>query len=42
MSEADVLEISKTLYGVGKEWAEELDARGKPGSEVLSAFTALN
>jgi TRAP-type C4-dicarboxylate transport system substrate-binding protein len=40
MSEADVLEISKTLDGVGKEWAAELDARGKPGSEVLSAFTA--
>lgn len=40
MSEADVLEIRKILDGVGKEWAAELDARGKPGSEVLSAFTA--
>lgn len=40
MSDADVLEIRKILDGVGKEWAAELDARGKPGSEVLSAFTA--
>ena len=40
LPEADVAEINKVLESVGDEWAAELDARGKPGSEVLKAFAA--
>ncbi|MCB2052400.1 MAG: TRAP transporter substrate-binding protein DctP [Novosphingobium sp.] len=40
LPDAEVAEIQQVLDGVGEEWAAELDARGKPGSEVLSAFNA--
>lgn len=36
--EADKARIEKEMSDVSKDWAKELDARGKPGSEVLSAF----
>ncbi|WP_306155127.1 TRAP transporter substrate-binding protein DctP [Roseovarius sp. MMSF_3281] len=43
LPESDVAKVQKILAGVGDEWAAELDARGKPGSTVLSAFQdALN
>lgn len=43
LPEADMVEIQTILAGVGDEWAAELDARGRPGSAVLSAFKgALN
>lgn len=43
LPEADVAKIQDILAGVGDEWAAELDARGRPGSAVLSAFKgALN
>lgn len=31
-------EIDAAMATIGKEWAESLDKRGKPGSEVLKAF----
>lgn len=40
LPEADVAKVQEILDGVGAEWAAELDARGKPGSDVLAAFTA--
>jgi len=37
-SEADKVRIQKEMSDVSREWAKELDDRGKPGSEVLAAF----
>lgn len=34
-------QLDETLAGVSKQWADNLDARGKPGSEVLETFTNL-
>ena len=31
-------EIDTAMATISKEWAESLDKRGKPGSEVLKAF----
>ncbi|MGE0314442.1 MAG: TRAP transporter substrate-binding protein DctP [Lautropia sp.] len=38
LSEQDQKKLDETLTGVGNDWAKELDARGKPGTEVLEAF----
>lgn len=35
---SDRKDIDAAMVSVGKEWAEGLDKRGKPGSEVLKAF----
>ena len=35
---ADKKELQTRLASVQSEWAEEMDKRGKPGSEVLKAF----
>lgn len=40
LSEADLTRIDETLDTVGEEWAADLDSRGRPGSEMLSAFIA--
>jgi hypothetical protein len=37
-SPADKARIEREMIEVSKDWAKELDARGKPGSEVLAAF----
>jgi hypothetical protein len=37
-SAADKARIQAQMVDVSKEWAKELDSRGKPGSEVLAAF----
>lgn len=37
---ADVAEIETRMATIGERWARDLDARGKPGSEVLAAFRA--
>jgi len=37
-SAADKTRIEKEMADVSKDWAKELDGRGKPGSEVLAAF----
>jgi TRAP-type C4-dicarboxylate transport system substrate-binding protein len=37
-SPADKARIQAQMVDVSKEWAKELDGRGKPGSEVLAAF----
>ena len=33
-------ELAKINAAVSQEWAESLDKRGKPGSEVLKAYRA--
>jgi TRAP-type C4-dicarboxylate transport system substrate-binding protein len=37
-SPADKARIEKEMAEVSRDWAKELDGRGKPGSEVLAAF----
>ena len=37
---AEVAKINEALAGVGTQWASDLDARGKNGSEILEAFRA--
>jgi len=37
---ADRAALTAMQGSVGKSWAEALDRRGKPGSEILKAFTA--
>ncbi len=37
-SGADKARIETEMAAVSKEWAKELDGRGKPGSDVLTAF----
>lgn len=39
LPDADQTALAKAMSGVANEWAAELDARGKPGSDVLTAFT---
>ena len=34
----DVEKLNQILSTVGSEWAEQLDAQGKPGTEILEAF----
>lgn len=38
LSVADKAELQKRLSSVSKEWAEALDKRGKPGSQVLKIY----
>lgn len=38
LPEEDVAEIGKRMSTIGEKWAEDLDGRGLPGSEVLQAF----
>lgn len=38
--DADVAKLNEMLGGVGAEWAAALDARDKPGTDILNAFRA--
>jgi TRAP-type C4-dicarboxylate transport system substrate-binding protein len=38
LSPAERAQLANLMKTVGTEWAEGLDKRGKPGSEVLKAF----
>jgi len=40
LPEADAAEISEILGTISSEWAADLDAQGKKGTEVLEAFRA--
>lgn len=40
LSDADRREIAESVATVNREWAEDLDRRGKPGREVLDAFAS--
>lgn len=40
LPEAEQMRIDEALAGVSGAWAEDLDAQGQPGSEVLDAFLA--
>jgi len=40
LSDADKQQIAGTFKVVADEWAQDLDKRGKPGTEVFKAFTA--
>jgi len=40
LSAADKAVVSNAMSEVAKEWAEGLDKRGRPGTEVLNAFKA--
>ena len=40
LSAADRKQIETQLATVANDWAESLDKRGKPGTEVLKAFRA--
>ena len=39
-SDADNKEFAAAFAHVADTWAKDTDKRGKPGSEVLKAFTA--
>lgn len=38
LSEGDSARLQEKMSTIGTEWAEEMDARGKAGTEVLKAF----
>ena len=38
LSAADKAAVRQHMSGVNVEWAQGLDKRGKPGTEVLKAF----
>jgi len=40
LPDADRKEIAELMGSVSTEWAQDLDKRGKPGTETLKAFTA--
>jgi hypothetical protein len=39
-SDADKKQFADAFASVADSWAKDTDKRGKPGSEVLKAFTA--
>jgi hypothetical protein len=39
-SDADNKEFAAAFASVADSWAKDTDKRGKPGTEVLKAFTA--
>ncbi|MET4000103.1 TRAP transporter substrate-binding protein DctP [Marinobacterium sp. MBR-109] len=38
LSEEDIERLTGLLNNVSEEWASDLDSRGKPGTEILTAF----
>ncbi|MEI4484892.1 TRAP transporter substrate-binding protein DctP [Frigidibacter sp. MR17.14] len=38
LPEADATEVEARMATIGEKWAKDLDGRGKPGTEILSAF----
>lgn len=38
LSEADQAKLEELLSSVSKQWADDLDARGRPGTDILEAF----
>lgn len=40
LPDTDVVRIGADLASIGEAWAQQLDARGRPGSDVLAAFRA--
>src|SRR3546814_18344193 len=41
LSAGDKAIIRQNMSGVNQEWAEGLDKRGKPGTQVLTAFAEI-